>query len=187
VSFRAKTAAPLVAIALLAGGCSGLSSDDEVPKRVSGPEVVTKEQIDSLPAGSPARTLFGWWQALQFDDSAEAVGYYAGDVGMTRAKLDGMLVAGPAPLGLESRPKLVEVHQNGDDASVLVLLESVAKQPNGREDTRQVATSFNMVREDGEWKLADNRYLTRIVGRSLQFLQQNRRQEREQDGGQPSP
>ena len=159
-------------------GCSGLSSDDEVPDRVEGPTLVTKEQIERLPSDSPARSLFEWWRALQFDDLQGAVGYYARSVGVTPSKLDHLMVVGANPLGLGARLRLVDVETDADAATVFVLMETVARAPNGREEKRRVPRAFHMVREDGAWKLADNRYLKRTVETQLRSLQRTLQLER---------
>ena len=40
-------------------------------------------------------------------------------------------------------------------------LETVDRRPNGRRDRNRGARAFNLVREDGTWKLAENLYLDR--------------------------
>jgi hypothetical protein len=154
----------------LLAGCAGIGDDDSVKVRVSGPVLVTKNQIASLPAGSPARTVFEWWRALQFSNPTIAANYYSAKLHITPLKLDKQLQAGPAIHNLGSRPHLVATQVDGDHAVVNVLLENQADNPNGRVDKTQVARGFNLVREDGEWKLAENMYLERGVRVQKEFI-----------------
>jgi hypothetical protein len=142
-------------------GCAGIGTDDDLKVRVTGPALVTKKQLASLPADSPARTVFEWWRTLQFDNPTLAVRYYSDKLRITREKLDEQLQYGAGSQGLNARPRLVETDMNGDRATVLVLLENQARNVNGRTDKTQTARGFNLVREDGEWKLAENTYLER--------------------------
>jgi hypothetical protein len=183
VSARVKLAAGLLGLALLLGGCSGLGSDDEVPERVKGPSLLSKADVQAQPAGSPQRTLFEWWRALQFDDAPAAAQYYASDVRLTTDKLDKILSLGAPTLGLTGRPRVVETDTNGDVATVRVLLEDDEPQANGRIDKNQTARAFDLVREAGAWKMADNRYLARPADRVAEFAAEARR--RVQEGNEP--
>ena len=142
-------------------GCAGIGTDDDVKVRVTGPALVTKKQLASLPEGSPARTVFEWWRSIQFDNPTVAVQYYSKKLGITTMTLERQLQFGPGAQNLTARPHLVGTDENGDHATVQVLLERVTPNPNGRTDKAQVARGFNLVREDGEWKLAENMYLER--------------------------
>ena len=156
---------PIATLAVLGAaalaGCAGIGTDDDVKVRVSGPALVTKKQLASLPAGSPARTVFEWWRTIQFDNPTIAVRYYSKKLGITRMTLERQLQFGPGAQNLGARPHLVGTDVNGDHATVQVLLERQTSNPNGRTDKTQVARGFNLVREDGEWKLAENMYLER--------------------------
>jgi hypothetical protein len=67
-----------------------------------------------------------------------------------------------AESNLASRPLFVDEQTTGDHAIVRLMLERVTRNPNGRVDRERKAQAFNMVREDGEWKLADNLYIEGI-------------------------
>jgi hypothetical protein len=181
VSARVRLASGLLCVALALGGCAGLGSDVDVPDHVDGPSLLSADDVQRQPAGSPQRTLFEWWRALQFDDAPEAAKYYASDLHMTAAKLDDILVIGSGILGLNARPRLVEVDPSGDTAAVRVLLETSDKEPNGRVDKKQTARAFYLVREAGTWKMADNRYLGRSADRIARLAAEARR--RQQQGG----
>jgi hypothetical protein len=142
-------------------GCAGIGSDDDVKVRVTGPALVTKRQVASLPEGSPARTVFEWWRTLQFDNPIAAASYYSAKLDITPMTIEHQLEFGAAAQNLNARPHLVGTDENGDQATVNVLLENVSTNPNGRTDKRQTARAFNLVREDGVWKLSENMYLER--------------------------
>ena len=142
-------------------GCAGIGTDDDVNVRVTGPALVTKKQLASLPEGSPARTVFEWWRTIQFDNPTVAARYYSRKLNVTAQTLEHQLEFGAASQNLNARPHLVGTDMDGDHAIVNVLLENLSSNPNGRVDKNQTARAFNLVREDGEWKLAENMYLDR--------------------------
>jgi hypothetical protein len=160
--------AGLAAAALV--GC-GAFGDDPVTERVQQPALLSKRQVERYPEGTPARTFFEWWRAIQYDNAPDAIGYYQDSVGMTLEKMDRQLGYGSGALGLQARPHLVEedVDGDGDTATVLVLLESVVENPNGRSDKVRKPRGFNLVKEDGEWKLADNLFIDRQAKVYLRF------------------
>jgi hypothetical protein len=143
-------------------GCAGIGTDDDVRVRVTGPALVSKKQIAALPEGSPARTVYEWWRSIQFDNPIVAAGFYSKELGITTRTIERQLEFGAAAQNLNARPTLVGTDMvDADHAIVNVLLENIARNPNGRIDKNQTARAFNLVREDGEWKLAENMYLER--------------------------
>jgi hypothetical protein len=164
---RAGAALAALAAAALAG--CGAFGDDPVTERVQQPALLTKRQVERHPEGTPARAFFEWWRAVQYDNAPVAIRYYADSAGMTLAKMDRQLGYGAGALSLQARPILVEEDIDGDKATVLVLLESIVENPNGRSDRTRRARGFNLVRVDGEWKLADNLYIDRQARIYLRF------------------
>ena len=142
-------------------GCAGIGDDDDLQTRTTGPSLVTKAQIASLPEGSPARTVFEWWRALQFSNPIIAAQYYSPKLHITPARLEQQLQFGPGAQNLNARPHLVATDVRGDRAVVNVLLENQVSNPNGRTDKNQTGRGFNLVQVDGQWKLAENLYLER--------------------------
>jgi hypothetical protein len=193
---RRRFAALLALVACALSGC-GFGGDDEVTERVQQPSLLTKEDVQRLPEGSPARTTFEWWRTLQFDNPVLAVEFYDDDLGITVERLERQLKWGAGSLGLTQKPVLVEVQERGNEAAVLVLLENQTTNPNGRVDKTRTARSFNLIREGGEWKLAENLYLERQARTQQLFAAVVRQQENPsgqqqgQGGGQtetaPSP
>jgi hypothetical protein len=170
----------LAVLALVAVVGCGAFGDDPVTERVTQPALVSKRQVEKYPPGSPARAFFEWWRAVQYDNSPVAVSYYSSSAGMTVEKLDRQLGYGLEVMGVSARPILVEVQENGDTATVLTMLETVTENPNGRTDRNRRPRAFNLVREDGEWKLADNMYIDRQARVYLGFTAPLREQAREQ-------
>jgi hypothetical protein len=171
----------LVASALV--GC-GAFGDDPVTERVQQSGLVQKHQVERYPVGSPARAFLEWWQAIQYQNAPVAARYYARSLGITVRKMDRQLSYGSGALGLTARPLIVEVQEQGDDAIVLTQLETVVENPNGRSDKVRRARGFNLVREDGEWKLADNLFLDAQARQYLRFsapLREGQQQGQEQD------
>jgi hypothetical protein len=164
---RAAAAAALLAVMAL-GGC-GAFGDDPVTERVQQNALLSKHHVERYPAGSPARAFLEWWRAIQYQNAPVAVRYYKRSLGITVRKMDRQLGYGPGALGLTARPLIVEVDENGDSATVLTQLESIVDNPNGRADKVRRARGFNLVREDGEWKLADNLFLDAQARQYLNF------------------
>jgi hypothetical protein len=181
-----RAIAVVAALAVAATAGCGAFGDDPVTERVQQPGLLTKRQVERHPEGTPQRAFFDWWRAVQYDNAAVAVRYYARSAGVTVDTLDRQLGIGLEVMGLTARPHLVEVDESGDTAVVLTLLERVVENPNGRADRVRKPRGFNLVREDGEWKLADNRFLGRQEQIYNNFTAPLReQQEREQQGQEP--
>ena len=161
---------------LLLSGCGALSSD-EVTRRMQEPLLLSRASVERQPPGTPQRTLFAWWRALQYADARAATRYYARSVGMTPGKLKRQLGLGAAALGLLGRPGLVDIEGDDRRATVMVVLETRTDNPNGRIDVTRTARSFDLVRTNGDWKLADNGYLRGAVQRLRRSIIEAARQQ----------
>lgn len=164
---RPTIGALAVVLALGPGGCS--FGGDEIAERVQEPMLVSRQAVERQAPGSPARALLEWWRTMQFDDAPAAAGLYSERVEIDPKRLaDELELAGAA---FDARPGIVEVQEEGRRATVLALLERRTRNPNGRVDVLRRARAFHLVREDGAWKLADNRYLERaartVLGEAL--------------------
>ena len=125
--------------------------------------LLSSREVARHPEGSPARSLFEWWRALQFNNAFVASRYYSRSLEITPSKLEYWLDLGPEALALSRRPKLVDVDEQGAEATVFVTLETRNRNPNGRIDITRDPRAFNLVRQHGEWKLAENLYLRRYA------------------------
>jgi hypothetical protein len=170
---------------LAASGCGDLGTGEQT-ERTDEPQFLSKQDVAEYAPDSPARTVVAWWRALQFESPDVAQRHYAAPVGMTRLKLARQLNYGPGLLNLEARPDVSDVIRFGDRATVFVLLTQIQRHPNGREERQRVARSFNLVLEDGEWKLSDNRYLNRIT-RVAKALVDAERRKQEREGNRQGP
>jgi hypothetical protein len=149
----------LIAISVVAfagAGCGGFGGG-EITSRVTETAVLTKAQVDRQPADSPQRAVFEWWRAMQFKNPIEAAQYFSASLHMTPARMSRYIQG--ADSSLQSRPHLVDAQISGDDAIVRLMLERVTKNPNGRVDRERKPQGFNLVHEEGGWKLSDNLYL----------------------------
>lgn len=158
----------LLAVVALAG-CGELG---ELRGRIEQPQIVTKQQLARYPAGSPERTVLLWWRALQFNSPELASRYYASDLKLTPARLEEQLKLGPDFLDLKAGLRPVDVDESGDSATILALRERVLQYPNGRDDRVRVPMAFNLIRESGEWRLANNRYIDRALENAEAFIEQ---------------
>jgi hypothetical protein len=160
-------AVALVVVAALAG-CGELG---ELSGRIEQPHVVTMRDIARYPEDSPPRTVLLWWRALQFDSAELAARYYSPKLGLTPKGLEDALALSPDLLGVTAGLRVVDVEKSGRRATVLAILTKEFRHPNGRTDTTRVASSFNVVRQDGRWLLADNRYIDKILRNVKKFIE----------------
>ena len=158
----------LLAVVVLAG-CGELG---ELSGRIEQPQIVTREQLARYPAGSPERTVLLWWRALQFNSPELAARYYSRDLKLTTADLEEQLKLGPDFLDLKAGLRMVGTDESGDTATILALRRRVLQYPNGRADEVRVPMAFNLRREGGEWKLANNRYIDRALENAQAFIEQ---------------
>ncbi len=156
---RAWIAAVLALGACCLPGCS--FGGDEVAQRVQQPTLLSAAAVERQQAASPARALFEWWRAMQLANFRSGARHYPGELQLTPEQLERQVRV--ATGAFSARPLVVEVDENGSRATVAVLLENRTRAPNGRVDVLRVPRSFELVRENGDWRLADNNYLERAV------------------------
>ena len=166
----------LWAIAVCATGCGDLGTG-EPTGRVQEVRVLKPQDIERYPGSSPARAFLEWWRALQFDNPVAARRHYASAGRPSEKKLAHQLTLGPDLLNLAAVVDISDVTRTGDKATVFVVFTKLMRHPNGRHDTARLARSFNLLRENGEWKLADNRYMDRIARLAKLYIDRARRQE----------
>lgn len=169
--------AALLAMTVVFAGCGDLGAREETDP-VQQLQLLRQADLARYPDGSPARTFLEWWRALQFNSPVNAAGQYADRVGLTRRELERQLDAGQGVLGLRARPRVIDVIESGRRATVFVLFTEVERNPNGRADTRRSPQSFDLVRERGEWKLSDNRYISRTLRAARTFIEEGTNKQR---------
>jgi hypothetical protein len=173
----------LVVLVVVLGGCGDLGTGAQT-ERVRQPQVVRKSDIVRHPEGSPARVFMEWWRALQFASASNAVRLYADGVKVNQERLQRHLEASAGVLGLRARPRVVDVTTRGDTATVFALFTDAELNPNGRVDKAGTPRAFDLVREGGDWKIADNRYIARTLHQARVFIEQgSKRQQPGRDSG----
>jgi hypothetical protein len=156
---------------LLAGCGSGGddSTDSSVPALPQARDlramVLTSDDVNRFPEGSPTRALNEWWRAIQFRDIEAAKRLYASGV-----KVDDLehQVASLAPPLSASRPSVVDIDETDKSAKLYVIVQTLPLRATGqvqRGGTRAVETPvvFRLVKQGDAWKLADNSYIDQRV------------------------
>jgi len=148
-------------VALLsAAGCGG--GDPPPPGTPSAAEnLLTLAAVHRQPPGSPEEALLQWWMHIQYNDLH---GYVNDLVGPLRALREGneqtrrelLLVSGDS---LRSQPKLEGSQREAGVATVYTRIET--RQPVGasRFTTSSAPQAFTLIREGGQWKIADDSYI----------------------------
>ena len=155
--------------AIVLAGCGSLGTGEE-RDRVEQPLLVSTADVERYPQGSPERTFLEWWRALQFGSGSQAVRYYASDVDVSQRELQRAADVGVELIGLRARPKVLDVLGDDGRATVYVLFTRAQLNPNGRADKVRTPRAFDLVREDGSWKLADNRYIEQTLALAEKFV-----------------
>jgi hypothetical protein len=150
----------------LAAGCS---SSGKSTTTVTAPSitsirdlVVTSQDIQAAGGGSPRAVLLRWWQAVQLRHVQSAIDAYAKSVNTRKVPDE---INRLAYFFVRSRPEIVEVKRMGATARALTVVDGAAfgkSDPNHVLVVTQTPTSFELKREDGTWKLANDDYLKQM-------------------------
>ena len=157
--------------AIVLAGCGSLGTGEE-RDRVEQPQLLRASDVERYREGSAERTFLEWWRALQFASGTQAVRHYASEVEVNPRRLQKAVEAGVDLLGLRARPKVLDVVQHDDRATIYVLFTRAELSPNGRADKVRTPRAFDLVREDGSWKLADNGYVERTLRLAEKFVEE---------------
>jgi hypothetical protein len=152
----------VVAAVVLVPGCGGESDNEGGPLKpaqgLRDPSELrlTEADVAAAPEDGPYRELLRWWRALQAGDAKAAASSYA-----RGAKPSGLEAQLRGLEGLETaRPFLISPRVSGDRATLRVVIRSAFTQAeNGVTVVDDLPYTFELKREGGAWKLADNRYL----------------------------
>ncbi len=154
--FAVAAAVTLISVA----GCGG--GDPPPPGTPSAAEnLLSLAAVHEQPAGSPEEALLQWWMHIQYNDLN---GYLRNLVAPIRrqreaderTRRDLLLVSGDS---LRSRPRFAESQRV--DGAVTLYTRIETRQPVGasRFTTSSTPQAFTLVREGGEWKIADDSYV----------------------------
>jgi hypothetical protein len=165
----ARLACAAILSATVVALASGCGSSGESTTTVTAPNItsirdlaVTGHDIQSAGEASPAAALLRWWQAIQLGHVRSAINAYSRSVD-TKAvpkeikHLDYFFV--------RSKPKIVESKVAGDTVRVLTVVDGAAfeeSDPNKVLVVTQTPTSFELKREQGRWKLANDDYMEQM-------------------------
>jgi hypothetical protein len=166
---RSSATVSLIGLSLiLLAGCGSSGNDtssSSVPPlpqaRDLSAMVLTSDDVNRAPAGSPNRTLLTWWRAVQFRDIPSAKQEYANGVDV--GDLEHQIASLSPPLSA-SRPSVVDTSETGNAAKLYVIVQTLPLGATGAVRggrTRAVETPvvFRLVKQGDTWKLADNSYL----------------------------
>jgi hypothetical protein len=157
-------AATLLAIFFVAG-CGG--GDPPPPGTPSAAEdLLSLAEVRQLPKGSPEQALLGWWMHIQYNDLTGYLDGLAAPLRRAReaepkTKRDLVLVSGES---LRSKPKVLELQREDGQTTLFTRVET--RQPVGasRFTTSSTPQAFTLIREGGEWKIADDSYVLDHAG-----------------------
>lgn len=157
-------AATLVAI-LSVAGCGG--GDPPPPGTASAAEnLLSIAAVHRQPEGSPEEALLRWWMHIQYND----VNGYLNDLAAplrrareseNRTRRDVLLISGES---LRSQPKFGDSQR--ENGAMILYTRIETRQPVGasRFTTSSSPQAFTLIREGGQWKIADDSYILDRAG-----------------------
>jgi hypothetical protein len=164
---RSGSVAAILVLAALAAGCGssaqgeGRSQTRPNIKRIADLQVTSKD-IHRAGPNSPGGALLHWWQALQLGEIATARDAYASSADTTHLYNE---VKHLEYYIIRSHPEIVEGKARGGRARLHTTIDEATFRegnPNELLVVFQTLTSFRLVRENGDWKLANNHYLAQL-------------------------
>jgi hypothetical protein len=158
-------AAAILAAWLVLGGCG--DANPPPPGTPSAAEnLLSPTEVLRAPSGSPEQALLRWWMHIQYNDLS---GYFNDLAAPLRREREGeagtrrtlFLVSGDS---LRSQPKVLDVQREDGGTTLNTRIET--RQPVGasRFTTSSSPQAFSLVRQGGEWKIADDSYVLDRAG-----------------------
>jgi hypothetical protein len=152
-------AATVVAL-LFITGCGG--EDPPPPGTPSAAEnLLTLAKVQEQPQGSPEEALLQWWMHIQYNDLQGYLGDMAAPLRRQReaegqARRDLLLVSGDS---LRSQPRFGDSQRDAGTVTLYTRIET--RQPVGasRFTTSSTPQAFTLIREGGQWVIADDSYV----------------------------
>jgi hypothetical protein len=156
----------ILVLAAFAAGCGSSGQSTTAPIR---PDIhtirdlqVTSKDVEAAQLNSPSATLLRWWHAIQSGDAQAAKATYA--KGVDTAAVPNELKRLHFFL-IRSRPQITDAKTKDSTARVATVVDAArfkASNPRKVLVVIQTPTSFQLEREGGEWKLADDDYLAQM-------------------------
>jgi len=164
---------------LVLAGCGG--GDPPPPGTPSAADnLLTLAKVHQQPKGSPEEALLQWWMRIQYNDLngyltslAQPLRRAREAEAQTRHNL--LLVSGDS---IRSQPKLEESQRQAGTATLYTEIET--RQPVGasRFTTSSTPQAFTLIREHGEWKIADDAYVLDRARLIREAVEKNERAEK---------
>ena len=118
---------------------------------------MSQADLHKYKDGTPQQTVLAWWRAVQFANAGMAETYYAPQGAPKIAHLQSELSA--ASNQFTGLPTFSSLEAHGNAATVYFFIT----RPDSSSPPR--AASVNLIRVDGEWRLADDGMLAQVVER----------------------
>ena len=152
----------------------GCGKGELAPKRglPANTVLVTQTDIARYPANSPQRTLMSWWRAMQYTDGRGYLALLATPLRNARQadrvyRLQLPIIARQVD---DAFPHITRVSIRGANATVYTELEFRQLVGADKYATTRVAQAFSMVRESGNWRIADDLFVEAGVQDQLRAL-----------------
>jgi hypothetical protein len=156
----------ILALAAFAAGCGSSGQSTTAPIRPDIHNIrdlqVTSKDVKAAGKDSPSAALLRWWRAMQGEDARATRAAYAN--GVDTAAVPNELKHLSFFLR-RSRPQIRDVRTKDGTARVVTLVDAARFKPSNPNKVLvviQTPTSFQLEREGGQWKLADNDYLAQL-------------------------
>jgi hypothetical protein len=154
----------LAATLLGLSGCGGGSDSTAGSATSVEGRYVTAANLKHFEAGSPQATTLNWWKAVQFGNPGVAAAYYGKGAAPELEQLSRELSA--ASSQFVGVPKFNSADINAGSGTLYFFLG----RPGSDAPPRPL--SVNLVKEGGQWKLADNLLLEQQVARVAKLLRE---------------
>jgi hypothetical protein len=178
--------ASIVVLAALVAGCgssgqtTSTSTASPTAPRFDGPSdlLVTDADIAAAGQGSPYAALLRWWRDLQSQDVAAARTAYAKSVDTSTLGHEVRVLSYPPKFDYQgdhplpsdalqrSRPFLITPTRHDRTARLFTTIDAAVfdtSDPSKVVFVSQTPAFFRLVREGGEWKLANDDYLALVL------------------------
>jgi hypothetical protein len=140
------------------GGCGHLGAGHKGMQPV-GPNLDEQGEITRYPDGSAQRTVLEWFRALQRNDAARALAFYAPDTRMSANVIRFERAAGARFFAQAQLPRVISVRSGRARATVFTLVDFRWSAPDGRGYVSTRPQAFPLRLSRGRWQLVDNYFL----------------------------
>jgi hypothetical protein len=156
---RLCAVAAAVALIVVAGCGGGNPPPPGTPSAANN--LLTLAKVHEQPQGSPEEALLQWWMDIQYNDlngylSGLAVPLRQQREADPRTRRNLLLVSGDS---IRSQPKFEDSRKQAGTVTLYTQIQT--RQPVGasRFTTSSTPQAFALVRENGQWKIAEDAYV----------------------------